>query len=128
MTTTKPVFDWALLYVADPLKSADLYETILGIAPVDREPTFSMFLLPNGRMLGLWLKEDVEPKANSAGGAELGFTEQSREAVDARIAAFKAAGLTILQPPTDMDFGYTFTAADPDGHRLRVSFSAAASH
>jgi hypothetical protein len=26
----------------------------------------------------------------------------------------------ILQPPTEMDFGRTFTAADPDGHRLRV--------
>jgi hypothetical protein len=32
-------------------------------------------------------------------------------------AAFYAA---ILQPPTAMDFGYTFLAADPDGHRLRV--------
>ena len=29
-------------------------------------------------------------------------------------------GLRIIQEPTKMDFGFTFTAADPDGHRLRV--------
>lgn len=34
-------------------------------------------------------------------------------------------GLPMLQTPTTMDFGYTFTATDPDGHRLRV-FSPAA--
>jgi len=26
----------------------------------------------------------------------------------------------VRQEPTDMDFGFTFTMADPDGHRLRV--------
>ena len=39
--------------------------------------------------------------------------------------AWAKLGLKILQEPTKMDFGYTFTAADPDGHRLRV-FAAAA--
>ncbi len=29
-------------------------------------------------------------------------------------------GLTIAQAPSDMDFGRTFVALDPDGHRLRV--------
>jgi hypothetical protein len=29
-------------------------------------------------------------------------------------------GLRIIQEPVKMDFGFTFTAADPDGHRLRV--------
>lgn len=28
--------------------------------------------------------------------------------------------MTILQTPTDMDFGRTFVALDPDKHRLRV--------
>jgi hypothetical protein len=31
-----------------------------------------------------------------------------------------ACGLRIVQEPVDLDFGYTFTALDPDGHRLRV--------
>ena len=29
-------------------------------------------------------------------------------------------GLPILQAPVRMDFGYTFVASDPDGHRFRV--------
>jgi predicted enzyme related to lactoylglutathione lyase len=28
--------------------------------------------------------------------------------------------MKIVQPPTRMEFGYTCTALDPDGHRLRV--------
>jgi len=35
-------------------------------------------------------------------------------------------GLVIVQAPTEMDFGYTFVASDPDGYRLRV-FSPSAS-
>lgn len=44
----------------------------------------------------------------------------SAQAVDATCAAWSGRGITILQQPTDLDFGRTFTAADPDGHRLRV--------
>ncbi len=29
-------------------------------------------------------------------------------------------GVEIIQPPMEADFGRTFTAVDPDGHRLRV--------
>jgi hypothetical protein len=28
--------------------------------------------------------------------------------------------LPIVQAPTALDFGYTFVALDPDGHRLRL--------
>ena len=31
-----------------------------------------------------------------------------------------ALGCIVLQQPTAMDFGYTFTVQDPDGHRVRV--------
>jgi predicted enzyme related to lactoylglutathione lyase len=119
-TLSNPVFDWTLLYVADPLKSADLYAKIFGIDAADRAPTFSMFVLPNGMKIGLWLKDDVEPKANPPGGIEMSFTEADAEGVRARLEVFRALGLKILQEPTEMDFGYTFTAADPDGHRIRV--------
>jgi predicted lactoylglutathione lyase len=40
--------------------------------------------------------------------------------VDALHADWQARGLRILQAPVTRDFGYTFTAVDPDGHRLRV--------
>jgi len=29
-------------------------------------------------------------------------------------------GLRVMQAPVQMDFGFTFVALDPDGHRLRV--------
>ena len=122
MTTTlaKPVFDFTLAYVADPLKSADLYAGILGFEAVDKAPTFSMFVLPNGHKLGFWLKQDVVPLANPAGGMEMCLTEPDEDAVWARAEIFVNLGLKILQEPTTMDFGFTFTAADPDGHRIRV--------
>lgn len=115
-----PVFDWTLLYVSDPLKSADLYARIFGIEALERARTFSMFVLPNGMKIGLWLRDDVEPAANAPGGIEMSFTEPDAEAVSARAEAFRGLGLSILQEPTEMDFGFTFTAADPDGHRIRV--------
>jgi hypothetical protein len=31
-----------------------------------------------------------------------------------------ARGLSIILAPAKMDFGFTFLACDPDGHRLRV--------
>jgi predicted enzyme related to lactoylglutathione lyase len=112
--------DWTLLYVADPLKSADLYAGIFGVPPVDRAPTFSMFVLGNGNKIGLWLKDDVHPTANAPGGSEIAFVEADNDAVMARADAFRELGLAILQEPADLDFGFTFTAADPDGHRIRV--------
>ena len=50
---------------------------------------------------------------------QISFTEPDKAALLATHDAWKALGLTILQAPTDMDFGFTFTAEDPDGHRLR---------
>ncbi|MEO9229748.1 MAG: drug:proton antiporter, partial [Devosia sp.] len=62
----------------------------------------------------------VEPKATLPGGAELCVTVEGDEAVQVTRDAWAKLGLKILQEPTKMDFGYTFTAADPDEHRLRV--------
>ena len=30
-------------------------------------------------------------------------------------------GINIIFPPSQVPFGYTFVALDPDGHRLRVA-------
>jgi predicted enzyme related to lactoylglutathione lyase len=48
------------------------------------------------------------------------FTVGTPAEVDAAYAQWRAKGLPILQAPTDMDFGRTFVALDPDRHRLRV--------
>ncbi len=110
-----------LLYVADAPKSAAFYADLLGKPAVESSPNFAMFALESGALLGLWSRADVEPAATAPSGAgELGFAVDSEEAVRARHADWSSRGLPILQAPTAMDFGYTFTAADPDGHRLRV--------
>ncbi len=72
-------------------------------------------------MLGLWQHEAVEPRAdNKAGDREVVFTVANAEALRVTHEAWKARGLKIAQAPTAMNFGNTFFALDPDGHRLRV--------
>lgn len=119
--------DFLILFVDQPLRSAEFYADLLNIQPVEAAPTFALFVLPSGLKLGLWSKHTVEPEAHvSGGGGELVFTEKTPEAVDAAHAAWCARGLPILQAPVAMDFGHTFVALDPDGHRLRVYAPSAA--
>ena len=76
-------------------------------------------------MLGLWNVSGVEPKPDvGAGASELGFHVASNAEVDDYFQRWSLANIPIVQTPVTMDFGYTFTARDPDGHRLRV-FAAA---
>jgi catechol 2,3-dioxygenase-like lactoylglutathione lyase family enzyme len=110
-----------ILYVEDPLKSAEFYEKLLGAKPVDASPGFAVFNLAAPTMLGLWKRADVKPAASAPTGAnELSFEVPTKIAVDSFFASAKSIGAIVLQEPTQMDFGYTFTVADPDGHRLRA--------
>ncbi|MET3892416.1 catechol 2,3-dioxygenase-like lactoylglutathione lyase family enzyme [Bosea sp. OAE506] len=113
--------DFILLYVDSPSASARFYADLIGSAPLEESPTFAMAALPSGIMLGLWSRHTVEPAATAgAGGAEIAMTVADAAAVDALHLDWQARGLAILQAPTDLDFGRTFVALDPDGHRLRV--------
>jgi hypothetical protein len=77
-----------------------------------------MFALPSGLRLGLWSAATVEPRpAGSPGASELCIIDED---VDGLFAAWTDLGVRFAQSPTDMDFGRTFVALDPDGHRLRV--------
>jgi len=110
-----------LLYVASPAASADFYARLLGRDPLEASPTFAMFALGSGVKLGLWARHTVAPAALAAGGgAEIGLPVPDAETVRAVHADWAARGLEIAQAPTEMDFGTTFVALDPDGHRLRV--------
>jgi catechol 2,3-dioxygenase-like lactoylglutathione lyase family enzyme len=113
--------NFVLLYVTDPVKSAAFYTELLGQQPVDIAPTFTLFVLSSGLKLGLWLKGNVKPDATAhTGGSELCISVESADRVRAIYAAWAERGLPMLQTPTEMDFGHTFVAEDPDGHRLRV--------
>lgn len=113
-----PDLSLTLLLVESPAASAAFYAEILGREPVESSPTFAMFAMPAGAGLGLWSRHTVEPAPGApAGATELAFAVPD---VDAVHADWSARGLTIAQPPIDLDFGRTFVALDPDGHRLRV--------
>ncbi|MDF0695118.1 VOC family protein [Rhizobium sp. MC63] len=110
-----------LLFVTDAPKSASFYKQLLGLDPVESGPTFAMFILPSGLALGLWGKAGVKPAPTAAGGGcDLGFKVATADMVDTLHAEWQGKGTTILFPPSDLDFGRSFVAADPDGHRLRV--------
>jgi predicted enzyme related to lactoylglutathione lyase len=110
-----------ILYVDSPIASAAFYAGVLGRPPVESSATFAMFALDSGVMLGLWSKHTVEPSATAVGGgAEVAFSVENDEAVAALYKTWSTHGLAILQQPVNLDFGCTFVAQDPDGHRLRV--------
>lgn len=113
--------NFILLYVNNPADSAAFYAGLLDKKPVESSPTFAMFALQSGGMLGLWARHTVSPGATANPGAtELAFTVADNATVDAMHADWRQRGLGIAQAPTSLDFGYTFVALDPDGHRLRV--------
>jgi predicted enzyme related to lactoylglutathione lyase len=113
-----PRLGFVLLFVKNPCESTVFYSKIFALKPVEQSPTFTMFALPNGVMLGLWSRYTAEPRVESyAGASEICF---GTEHVDDLYEKWGAQGVTIIQKPTEMDFGRTFVGIDPDGHRIRV--------
>lgn len=113
-----PVLGFTLLFVNNPQKSSLFYQDILGLKPIEESPTFVMFALKNGVMLGLWSKHTAEPRVDAPAGAlEICFPTEN---VDALYEAWGKKNVTVAQKPTDMDFGRTFVILDPDGHRIRA--------
>src|SRR6202789_911557 len=103
------------------MASAAFYADLFGAPAVESSPPFALFGLDSGVMLGFCPKHTVEPAATvGAGAAEVAFSMENKEAVESTYRTWTTRGLTILQTPVLMDFGYTFVALDPDQHRLRV--------
>ena len=85
---------------------------------MEQPPTFAIFPLRPELMLGLWSRQTAEPVPGAgAGWGEAAFVDPD---VDGVHAEWLARGVTIAQPPCEIDFGRTFLALDSDGHRLRV--------
>ena len=118
--------NFVILCVQSPTDSTRFYADLLAKAPVEASTTFAMFALDTGTMMGLWAAHTVAPAATPTGGSELAFAVDGVDTVHAFYAAWCAKGLAILQTPTTMDFGFTFVARDPDGHRLRIFAPGAA--
>ncbi|MGV8955058.1 MAG: hypothetical protein ACOH2M_28435 [Cypionkella sp.] len=86
---------------------------------MENSPSFVLYVLPNGIRLGLWIAGEIDPAPLPAGGVEITFSQASEAEVRATHAEWQGKA-SILQQPMAMDFGFTFVAQDPDGHRLRV--------
>ncbi len=115
---TQPHFNLILLFVNSPTKSANFYGKLFGIVPREESPTFALFCFSNGMQLGLWSKHTAEPSVTAKPGAtELSFETDD---VNALYSSWTKEKISIAQEPTDMDFGRTFVALDPDGHRIRA--------
>ena len=120
-----PDINYVLLYVENPPASAAFYAGLTGKPALEVAPTFALLAMDNGLMLGLWSKSGVEPKpVGAAGGSEIAIKVADGDAVRATYADWVKRGVPMAQKPTDMDFGPTFVALDPDGHRLRVFATA----
>ncbi|MNJ59503.1 Glyoxalase-like domain protein [compost metagenome] len=117
---------FTILYVSNPARSARIYRELFGRPPVEESPTFVMFVFESGAKLALWSSATVEPAViQCAGAMELAFPQPDEANVDSGLAEWQARGLTIIQQPIRMEFGYTGMALDPDGHRLRLYCLAA---
>ena len=80
-----------------------------------------MFTFGNRVMLGLWGRAGVKPAVTGpVGGSELAFVVTTVTDVDTLHGDWAERGITIAMAPEQLDFGYTFVALDPDGHRIRV--------
>ncbi len=118
-----------ILYVNDARRSTDFYTGLLDCVPVEATEHFALFALNPAFRFGVWSRSDVQPKVSgtqSSGGGEIAIPVADVAQVDALYADWSARQIAVAQAPVMMEFGYTFTVLDPDGHRLRIYASSGA--
>lgn len=110
-----------ILYVSDVEKSTRFYIRLLNAEPVEQYSEFSVFALSDDMILGLQAKSGIDPAPQPhIGGTEICMSDVSNRVVDEIFRKWSELGVEIIMKPAMLDFGYTFVATDPDGHRLRV--------
>ncbi|MDX6916705.1 VOC family protein [Pectobacterium carotovorum] len=114
-----------ILYVEDAVTSERFYRELFDLKPVEKSENFAMFAFDSGLLLGVWSKHEVKPVAQLAGGgSELAIRVESEAALNAMYESWKERGITLIQDVTQMDFGLTYVAIDPDQHRIRVYYAS----
>ncbi|MAZ82565.1 MAG: drug:proton antiporter [Hoeflea sp.] len=113
-------------YVDDARVSADFYAKLLDVEASFDGPVFASVPFHDGVRLAFWNRPVIHPAVTTPGeDGEICLKADTADALDTAFADWKAEGITILQEPVDMPFGRTFTAADPDGHRIRMLYREA---
>lgn len=110
-----------IIYVDDVEKSRKFYQKIFKSDPLETFEEFVVFPLTADCVLGIQSKSGIEPKPQPQfGGFEICMADVTKEEVDSLYQEWKAQGVEFELEPITLEFGYTFVARDPDGHRLRV--------
>lgn len=117
-----------VLYVDDLAITSEFYQDLLGMTPEEASITFHSFTLSNGMNLALKARHSLVPPTKvKSGSGELAFTLDDNKKVDELFTQWQSKGISIIFPPSQAPFGYTFVALDPDGYRLRVASLAKSS-
>jgi catechol 2,3-dioxygenase-like lactoylglutathione lyase family enzyme len=110
-------------YVDDAHVSANFYAKLFGVDAAFDGPVFASVPFRDDVRLAFWNRPVIHPAADRPGeDGEICLKADTPQMLDETFSEWKVAGITILQEPVDMPFGRTFTAADPDGHRIRVLY------
>ena len=118
-----------ILYVEDVNASTAFYRRALGEEPVETFEGFAVFALTEDVTLGLQARDGIDPEAVGApGSVELSMSNATRDDVDRLHRSWSELGFPMALEPTELAFGYTFVATDPDGHRLRVCATDKTNH
>lgn len=113
--------DSFVLYVVNIETSQKFYSEIFECKGQVLSPTFVSFALDTDITVQLKQLDHVSPSADiTGGGTELSLVAKSQEALHTLYNQWRAKGVQFLQTPTELVFGLTFVAIDPDGHRVRV--------
>ncbi len=110
-----------ILYVTDVEASTTFYRQALNKEPIETFDDFAVFALTEDVTIGLQTRDQIDPAATGTpGSVELSMSYATHDDVDQLYQDWTTLGFPIALEPTTLEFGYTFVATDPDGHRLRV--------
>ncbi|MEP7019336.1 MAG: VOC family protein [Pseudonocardiales bacterium] len=127
--TVPAIISLVTLGVRDVAAATHFYQSLgfaLSSASVEGDVSF---FRTNGALLGLYSQDDLAVDAKSAPrntdgfrGVTLAINLDSRDAVDAAMAAAEAAGASIAKAPHTAEWGgYSGYFADPDGHLWEIA-------
>ena len=119
MTVTGP--DFIALQVADLQRSAQFYETRLGLRRAAAGPPHAVVF--DTSPIAFAVREplpDFDPESaqpHAGAGVVLWLHAEDPQALHDELAA---AGVTIVTPPTQSPFGLMFVFEDPDGYHVTL--------
>ncbi|MDC0609841.1 glyoxalase [Vibrio sp.] len=113
--------DAVVLYVKDLDKTEQFYSALFSTTGSRFSPTFLSFELSPHLSVHFKLASAVLPESEvTGGGGELVLATAGESELNNLFNEWIKWGVSVVQEPIYLPFGYTFVVADPDNHRIRV--------